>query len=91
MTLRHRVAGVGGNSSQWMAGAAPAVDQLPATPHESPAFRLNYTPNQVYPWGTATYEDLPFIWAADGALIPAVSPGPFGKTVPAGVNSPAHR
>jgi hypothetical protein len=91
MTLKARITAQPGGNSQWMAGAPPAVDQLPATPLESPAFRLNYAPNQVYPWGTATYEDLPFVWAADGALIPAVSPGPFGRTVPAGVASPAHR
>jgi hypothetical protein len=91
MTLATRIRGVGTTNGQWMAGTHPAVDQLPATPHESPAFRLNYQPSQDYPWGTATYEDLPFIWAADGAMIPAVSPGPFGKTVPAGVASPAHR
>jgi hypothetical protein len=91
MTLQHRVRNVGTSNQNWMQTAHPAVDQLPATPHETPVFRLNYTPNQDYPWGTATYEDLPFIWAADGALVPAVSPGGFGRVVPAGVASPAHR
>jgi hypothetical protein len=91
VTLQRRIRNVGSNTTGWMAGTHPAVDQLPATPHESPMFRVTYRPNAGYPWGTATYEDLPFIWAADGALIPAVSPGPFGKTVPAGVSSPAHR
>lgn len=89
MTLQHRVKNVGTNLSQAMGGNHPAGTS--ATPHVSPLYKLTYAPNEGYPWGTATYEDVIPTWAPDGALIPSTSPGPPVRTVPAGRASPAHR
>jgi hypothetical protein len=89
MTLRHRIKGVGANTSQAMAGNHPAGTA--ATPMVMPHFTMTYAPNPGYPWGTLTYEDNPPMWAADGALVPSVTPAGMPRVVPAGTASPAHR
>jgi hypothetical protein len=89
MTLLHRVKAVGTNMSQAMGTYHPVGTA--ATPHVSPAHQLSYAENPGYPWGTATYEDVTPMWAADGALIPSTAPGAAVRTIPAGVASPAHR
>jgi hypothetical protein len=97
MTLRHRIMGSGANMAGAMAQArplpsvVPSVSGLPATPHMTPMHMVSYEPNPAYPWGTATYEDVRPMWAADGAILPSTAPSAAVRTVPAGNVSPAHR
>lgn len=58
--------------------------RVPATPMTAPTARVTYAPNQSYPWGTLTYEDLHPMWAPDGALIPGVASSPAVTVHPAG-------
>lgn len=89
MTMAHRIRNVGTNMSSAMGGTHPAGTS--ATPHVSPAHQITYAPDEGYPWGTATYQDVIPVWAPDGAMIPATAPSATVRTVPAGVASPAHR
>ena len=87
--LRARIMGVQSNHGQAMAGQHPAGTS--ATPMVMPLHQLTYTPNEGYPWGTAVYEDIVPMWAADGALIPSTTPARPPAVIPAGRASPAHR
>jgi hypothetical protein len=89
MTLLHRTKAIGTNMSQAMGQSHPVGTG--ATPHETPQFLLSYQQPEGYPWGTATYEDVRTMWAADGAPIASTAPSAAVRTVPAGSASPAHR
>jgi hypothetical protein len=79
--LTRRIAGVGNNTRQAMGSYHPAV--TPATPMEMPSFALSYVPSQAYPWtGTAVYDEHTPVWAPDGALVAARTPGWWGKDMP---------
>jgi hypothetical protein len=82
--LKRRIAAVGGNQ---VSASASLAGITPATPMETPAWLIAYTPVQNYPWGpsgTLTYQDLEPLWTADGGYIPAVSNGGWGPVHPAG-------
>ena len=54
-----------------------------ATPVVMPHFVLTYVPDQRYPWtGTAVYDEATPVWAPDGGLLAARTPGWWGKDMP---------
>jgi hypothetical protein len=78
--LTRRVANIGSNQAAAMGDYHPAGTA--ATPMEMPLALVTYLPNQAYPWGTAVYEELTPVWAPDGALLAARTPGWWGKDTP---------
>jgi hypothetical protein len=88
MSLWHRIVNVGGNYGAATGACHPAV--TPATPMVMPMARVTYHQPQSYPWGTLAYEDIPVMFAADGAAVPAALPGAWGAVPAAGRASPAH-
>ena len=88
--LNHRVRNIGSGMSRAMGQYHPAVTA--ATPVVMPAWSVIWHPAQGYPWGTAVYQDLNPVWAADGALISAFDSAGIPRNVrPAGRASPAHQ
>lgn len=79
--LAHRVANVGSNTSQAMAGYHPAGTS--ATPMQMPLQQVT-----IYPasdgYSALAYEDMTPIWATDGAAIPATTGGGWGQLRAAG-------
>jgi hypothetical protein len=82
-------------SPMTMGGNHPAGTS--ATPMVMPMTQVKYYPGVKYPdYGTMTSETANVIWAPDGAPIPGSAgsinaPGVWGRVVPAGNLSPAHR
>lgn len=88
--LQARIAGMGTNMTQAMAGYHPAGTA--ATPMVMPMAKVTYYPNQVYPSATLAYEVLPVMWAPDGAALPGQAPyGTWANLHAAGRSSPAHQ
>jgi hypothetical protein len=84
--LRHRIAGVGTNQPQASAAYLP-VGQPPGAPDTDHAWVITYHPVGEYPWGTTAtmaYQDLTPIFAADGPVVSATTPGPWGHVYAAG-------
>jgi hypothetical protein len=70
--------------------ASPPVGTT-ATPMVMPMSMVTYHPDPAYPWGTAAYQDLHPLWAADsGGQIAAKDAGSWGNLYAAGNTSPAH-
>jgi len=86
--LARRIQGMGNNQAGAAAGYHPAT--TPATPMVMPQSQISYLPAQGYPWGTAVYEELTPVWAPDGALQAARTPGWWGKDMPLPVQARHH-
>jgi hypothetical protein len=85
--LHRRIMNLGNNSSQAMGQYHPAT--TPATPMVTPMAMISYVPSQQYPWtGTAVYDELVPVWAPDGALIAARTPGWWGQDMPLQAGKP---
>jgi hypothetical protein len=89
VTLKHRIADVGTSQARAMGDYHPAGTA--ATPHVMPIQKVTYVPDKAYPWGTLAVETMTTRYAADGAEIPATTPGGWGKVHAAGRASPAHQ
>jgi hypothetical protein len=80
--LRHRIAGVGGNQAAAAAGHDPgSLDGVPMTMPVAQVLVITPPGGQ---YSTITYQDMPPIFTADGAAVPASAPGRWAQLVAAG-------
>jgi hypothetical protein len=78
--LQRRIARAPGNQQAAAAAYHPAGTS--ATPMVMPMALITYLPTENYPWGTAVHEELTPVWAPDGALLAARTPGWWGQDMP---------
>jgi hypothetical protein len=80
-TLRHRIAGVGGNQAAAAAGHDPG--SLGGVPMTMPVAQVLVIA-QPGGYSTIAYHDMPPIFTADGAAVPSTAPGRWGQLAAAG-------
>lgn len=76
-TLAHRIRNVGNTQAQAMAGYHPAAP--PGTVMTMPLALV-----QITPAGTVGYQEMTPLITADGAPVPATTPGRWGQLIAAG-------
>lgn len=80
--LHHRIAQVGQNTAGAAAGHDPSG--LGGVPMVMPLALVSVTAAPGGQYATIAYQDLPPIFTADGAAVPARAPGRWGQLAAAG-------